>query len=169
MRLFFALWPPPATAQALAAWGRALQRDAGGRAGAAGSVHLTLAFLGEADAAKAAAAARRVRARAFDLEIQLGQYWRHNRIVWVGPRALPEALRELVAQLHGALKEDGFVLEARPFAAHVTVLRKAAGPRSLPALPPLDWPATEFALVRSVRTGKGATYETVERFALAAA
>ena len=32
MRLFFAAWPPPAVAQALALWARDVQRECGGRA-----------------------------------------------------------------------------------------------------------------------------------------
>ncbi len=47
MRLFFAVWPPLAVAEALAAWARRLQRETGGRAVAAKNIHLTLAFLGE--------------------------------------------------------------------------------------------------------------------------
>jgi 2'-5' RNA ligase len=68
----------------------------------------------------------------------------------------------LVAQLHPALKEHGFVLEARPFAAHITLVRKAALPRALPPLPEVHWPAGEFVLVRS----KGGRYEIVSRFPL---
>jgi 2'-5' RNA ligase len=77
---------------------------------------------------------------------------------------MPQPLALLVSQLHAALKDDGFVLEERPFAAHVTLLRKAGAPRPLPPLPALDWPVSEFVLVRS---SKGAAYEVVERFALA--
>ncbi|MBV8032773.1 MAG: RNA 2',3'-cyclic phosphodiesterase, partial [Betaproteobacteria bacterium] len=85
MRLFFALWPPPETARALTRWAAAVQRSSGGRVTAEATIHLTLAFLGEADAVKAAGAVREVRAKAFDLAIDAAKYWRHNKIVWVGP------------------------------------------------------------------------------------
>jgi 2'-5' RNA ligase len=60
------------------------------------------------------------------------------------------------------LREDGFTLEDRPFAAHVTLVRKANPPKSIPPLPKVEWPAAEFALVRSA----GGKYETVQRFPL---
>jgi RNA 2',3'-cyclic 3'-phosphodiesterase len=166
MRLFFALWPPAETAQALAAWAREVQQHAGGRATAEETIHLTLAFLGDADPAKAIAAARRVRAARFDLPLDASQYWKHNKIVWVGPRAMPPPLQDLATQLHQALTEDAFILEKRAFAAHITLLRKASLPHSLPALPALRWPADEFVLVRSTPTGTGSRYETLERFQL---
>ena len=52
MRLFFALWPPRETALALERWAQGLE----GRRTPADKVHLTLVFLGEADARKAVAA-----------------------------------------------------------------------------------------------------------------
>src|SRR6185503_9972246 len=58
VRLFFAAWPPPRTAAALHEWSKALR----GRATPAEKIHLTLAFLGEADLEKATAAGRAVRA-----------------------------------------------------------------------------------------------------------
>jgi 2'-5' RNA ligase len=169
MRLFFALWPPAGSAKELAAWAGEVQQRSGGRATAEETIHLTLAFLGEADPAKATAAARRVRCARFDLPLDTSQYWKHNKIVWVGPRTMPPALQDLARQLHQALTEDAFTLEKRAFAAHITLLRKASLPDSLPELPRLRWPADEFVLVRSTPTGRGSRYETVERFPLLAA
>jgi RNA 2',3'-cyclic 3'-phosphodiesterase len=166
VRLFFALWPPPDTAAVLAGWARDLHEHTGGRVTAEDTIHLTLAFLGDVDAGKAAASARRVRAAPFHLNVEVGRYWRHNKIVWVGPRGLPAALDQLVRQLHGALKEDGFALEERPFAAHITLIRKACAPGVLAGLPVADWPADEFVLMRSVPGGSGSRYEAVERFPL---
>ena len=61
MRLFFALWPPPATARALEDWTRKVMEQTGGKPMHAENIHLTLAFLGEAEPGKAIAAAKRVR------------------------------------------------------------------------------------------------------------
>jgi 2'-5' RNA ligase len=166
LRLFFALWPPADTAQRLAQWAKEVQRTTGGRATAEDTIHLTLAFLGDADPAKAIAAARRVRAKAFDLPIDTSQYWRHNKIIWAGPKVMPPPLLHIVGRLHEALAADGFVLEKRPFAAHITLLRKAAAPTSLPPLPPTTWPAPEFVLVCSTPSNTGSRYESIERFAL---
>ena len=167
MRLFFALWPPPKTAHALAQWTHEVSRDTGGSPTASDKIHLTLAFLGEGDSAKAHDAAARVQGRRHSLPIEHAHYWKHNKIVWVGPRTMPEPLAALVSQLHGSLKDHGFVLEDRPFAAHVTLLRKARPANAFPPLPAtLDWPVDEFVLVRSRTSPKGATYEWVERFPL---
>lgn len=168
MRLFFALWPPAETARALAAWAREAQQGAGGRVTAEQTIHLTLAFLGEADADKAIAAARRVRGEPFELPIDTCRYWRHNNIVWVGPRAMSNALKNLVGSLHRALKGEALVLEERPFAAHITLVRKASAPAALPDVPAVAWPVSEFVLVRSTPAASGSRYEIVERFALRA-
>jgi len=79
---------------------------------------------------------------------------------------MPAPLAALAGGRHAALKDHGFVLEDRPFAAHITLLRKAKAPKALSPLPKLDWPVNEFLLVRSRTSPKGSTYEPVERFPL---
>ena len=166
MRLFFALWPPPETAQALAAWAAQVQRACGGRAVATPNIHLTLAFLGDADPDKASAAARRVSGTSFALPITIGKYWKHNNIVWVAPQEMPSALGKLAERLQLELFRDGFILDRRPFAAHITLIRKASPPGPLPAVPAVSWPVREFVLVRSDRDSSGSTYFVVDRFPL---
>lgn len=166
MRLFFALWPPRDTARALGEWAKRVVHLTGGRPNAVESIHLTLAFLGEGDSGKAGAAAAAAKARPFELPIDEARYWKHNRIVWAGPAALPHELSALVGRLHPSLKQAGFVLEERPFAAHVTLVRKAAKAGRFPALPPIHWPVREFVLVRSTPAGHGSRYDVLERFAL---
>jgi len=167
VRLFFALWPPPATAQVLEDWTRKVREQTGGKPMRAENIHLTLAFLGEAEPGKAIVAAKRVHGMAHALPIEQARFWKHNDIVWVGPQSVPAALEDLVKQLHQVLAEQSFVLEKRPFAAHVTLLRKARVPKSLPPLPRVEWPVNEFLLVRSHIVREGSTYEPVERFHLA--
>ena len=165
MRLFFALWPPAETARALAQWASDAQRATGGKTTAENKIHLTLAFLGEADPQRATTAARRVRAAAHELPVEEARYWRENQIVWAGPREMPPALKMLFDTLSMELYREEFILERRPFAAHVTLIRKARR-ATLPALPPVDWPVREFLLVRSALSSKGASYDAVERFPL---
>lgn len=162
MRLFFAAWPPPETARALEAWAQAVE----GRVTPADKIHLTLAFLGAAEPEKAIAAARRVKARAHHLPIEIAHYWKHNRILWAGPRETPPELKALVDALHFELYRAEYILERRPFAAHVTLLRTPRAPRVLPPLPNVEWPVEEFVLVRSSVSSKGSTYEILERFPL---
>jgi 2'-5' RNA ligase len=166
VRLFFALWPPAATAESLAAWAREVSSTSGGRVTATENIHLTLAFLGDADPDKAIAAARCVRAGRHHLPIDSAKYVRRNEMVWVGPATIPAALQDLVGQLHASLRAQSFTLEERPFAAHVTLIRKARQPLSIPSLPKVEWPAEEFMLVRSRTSFKGSTYEPVEHFCL---
>ncbi len=82
----------------------------------------------------------------------------------MGPQTTPLDLDVLVRQLHQSLRTASFFLEDRPFAAHITVIRKGAPPDSLPALPPVAWPVREFTLVRSVPAQGESRYEVIERF-----
>lgn len=155
-RLFFAAWPPAGVAQALADWAREAQKQCGGRATRAENIHLTLAFLGDADAQVARATAAPVRRPALAFRIEQARYWKHNQIVWAGPLETPAALRALAHDLG----------ERREFAAHVTLLRNARTPGALPELSALTWPVTEFTLVISVLGPTGPSYEVIERYAL---
>jgi RNA 2',3'-cyclic 3'-phosphodiesterase len=166
VRLFFALWPSAATAGALARWAREAQRQTGGRTTEEGKIHLTLAFLGEAEPDKAIRAARKVRSAAHSLPMEDARYWRENHIVWAGPRRTPPELQALFDRLSLELFREEFVLERRPFAAHVTLIRKARAAQALPPLPALEWPVSEFLLVRSSLSPKGSFYEPLERFPL---
>jgi 2'-5' RNA ligase len=166
MRIFFALWPPADAARALARWALEAQRLTGGSVTREEKIHLTLAFLGDADHARAISAAKRIRARSHELPIEQARYWRDNRIVWAGPRETPPPLLELFKRLEFELYKEDFILERRPFAAHVTLVRKARAAKSLPPLPALDWPVNEFLLVRSTLSSAGSSYEPLERFAL---
>jgi 2'-5' RNA ligase len=166
MRIFFALWPPAETARALSDWAHAAQRHTGGRVTDEAKIHLTLAFLGDADPQRAIAAARRVTGQRHALPIEEGRYWRENNIVWAGPRETPPALKALFEKLSMELYREEFILERRPFAAHVTLIRKARAAK-LPPLPAtLEWPVRELLLVRSSLSSKGSTYEPLEGFSL---
>ena len=165
MRLFFALWPPAATAEALHEWARNAQRTTGGRVTRTETIHLTLAFLGETPPERldaAIAAARRVRAPRGTLAIERAKWWKHNRIVWVGPEKTDASLHEALAK---ELRAEGFSLEKRAFAAHVTLIRKA-GEGTLPPVPKVEWPLERFVLVRSVLAGEGPAYEMLAEFPL---
>jgi len=147
---------------ALHEWSRGLQ----GRSTAIENIHLTLAFLGEADPARASASARRVRATRHELPIEEARYVKRNEMIWAAPRECPAALEALVKALHFELYRDEFILERRPFAAHVTLLRNAQPPKALPPLPSVRWPVDEFLLVGSQTSAKGSVYRALERFPL---
>lgn len=156
MRLFFASWPPAGVAEALARWAHAAQRDCGGRVTRPETIHLTLAFLGDADPQEARATAEAVHLPGCAFAIEQARYWKHNRIVWAGPLETPPELGQL-AQALG---------ETRRYAAHVTLIRKARAPRHLPPVPALGWPVPEFVLVGSTLSAEGPSYEVLGRYAL---
>lgn len=167
MRLFFALWPPREAAEALHDWALQARRATGGRATRAESIHLTLAFLGEIEERRLPEL-RSLSAggEAHSLPIEQARCWARNRIVWAGPKEIPDRLRALAGNLADRLAGRNFATEARPFAAHVTLIRETRGPGELPKLPELDWPVREYLLVRSQLSAEGPRYDVVERFPL---
>ena len=160
-RLFFALWPDADTAMRLEEAGAQAHKICGGRRMRCETLHLTLAFLGEIAAeritllGKVAAA---IDVPSFTLRLDELGCW--HRIVWAGCTQMPPALSSLAGQLHSSLREAGFSLEDRPFAAHATLLRNArcdSLSRSKLSLPTIDWQVGEFVLALSSRHGAGYT------------
>jgi 2'-5' RNA ligase len=104
-------------------------------------VHLTLAFLGELDDARLAAATNAAReatrdAAPFDLQLAgLGTFGppAAPRVVWAGVGGEVPELVALQKRLAGALEARDFPRESRPFAPHLTLARLKS-PLALPAL-----------------------------------
>jgi 2'-5' RNA ligase len=169
-RVFLALWPDDEVAATLVRLGQAAAEACGGRAMRRETLHMTLAFIGNVREAQLDALQRIAGAAAgprFDLVLDEMAWWRHNRIVWVGARVVPQALAELTLRLGAGLRGGEFRVEDRPFAAHVTLLRNARCPDP-PALPaPLVWSVTQFVLVESLLRPQGAEYRHLVRFPLA--
>jgi RNA 2',3'-cyclic 3'-phosphodiesterase len=130
-------------------------------------IHLTLAFLGEVEAARLPELrALPVEGARHTLPIDRASYRRRSEIVWVEPVELPGQLLDLASLLKELLRERRFELEARDFKAHVTLIRRANRPGSLPQLPPMRWPVEEATLVRSTPAAGGSDYEVLRRWAL---
>lgn len=168
-RVFFAIWPDAGVAGALAAAAQAAARRCGGRRMRPETLHVTLAFIGpvsEAQVAELRAIGATVQAPRFELALDQSGWWRHNHIVWAGASALPPALELLVRELNDTLRAAGYRLDHRPFAAHVTLLRKAQCSQDPPRMSSLPWPVSEFALVESVLKPEGADYRPLAHFPL---
>ena len=168
-RVFFALWPPPAVREQLVEVGKLLHREVGGKPTRPESIHLTLAFLGDVeverlDALKSAAAD--VQADACTITIDRAGCWNRNGIGWAGPREMPEELRTLVDRLLQALRDAKFAFDDKPFAAHLTLVRRGAGKRAEPAFDPVVWPVDEFVLVQSELNAGGSRYSIIGRWPL---
>lgn len=169
-RCFFALWPEPALADSLHALADGAHASCGGRLMRRETLHMTLAFLGEIPAERVAtamaAADELAGTEAFDLTLDRLDYWQHNRILWAG--GVSPRLTLLADTLGSRLREAGFTIDTRAFAAHVTLLRDARC-EAVPVMPAaLSWPVREFVLAESRPTSAGAAYDIIGRWPLAA-
>lgn len=151
-RLFLALWPDPATRQALAAWRDRWAWPAGAAVVPDDRLHLTLHFIGPVARERigAVSAALDLRCPRFDIVRGHATLWPKGLALWV-PDALPPAALALHRAIGDALRSIGLPVEDRPLRPHVTLARKAAG-----ATPPaeallLDWRVHDVALVESHR------------------
>ncbi len=166
VRLFFALWPESDLQARLAAWAK--QAAGRGRAMRRENLHLTLAFLGDTEAAllpDLIALAAGVRFAPIRLPLDLVGYWKHNRIIWCGAGEELRALAALVEDLRARLDAAGIRYDPKPFLSHVTLVRDASGLPAAPAWIPLVWEAGDFALVRSTRAGGRVSYQVIQYFA----
>ena len=164
-RVFFALWPDGAERSAFSAWQDTLKDLCGGREMRDDSLHATLVFLGEVEAARMAAlqlAAQEVIAERFELCFDAARYWEHNHILYAAPGVTPAPLQHLVTELEQALRRHRFSFEERSFQPHVT-LRRNARWTPLPAMLPVRWRVREFVLLRSE---PGASYRVLAHFPL---
>ena len=142
-----------------------MHRACGGRCIAADKVHATLAFLGSRpveELAALTATAGAVRAEAFDLVLDQANYWKRQRIGWLGASIVPPALSALSEALREQLSMHGFAFDPKPFVPHVTLVRDASRPKELPALAPILWPVESFCLVQS----SGGTYTVLSSWPL---
>jgi 2'-5' RNA ligase len=182
MRLFFGV---PLEGEALAAAQQAQARLRELAVGArlswanAQQLHLTLAFLGEQDAAaaeRAKEAGREAAASGASFPMALGAAGafptpERPRVIWMGAAEGQAALALLAERLRAALRARGVGFDDKPFRAHATLARVRPGDaraaaRALAALGPAGQAAqeaTSFALFES-RAGR---HEALERFALA--
>jgi 2'-5' RNA ligase len=165
-RLFFAVWPDAAALARLERLAGELAAASAGKPVPAAKIHLTLAFLGEVDAARmesALSAARAVRFGRFAMTLDCVGSFRGARVAWAGSLATPTALACLHGDLAARLAAAGFTLEDRPFAAHVTLARRIGKAVPRAAIEPVARAVDGFSLVRS-ETGTG-QYAVLEEFA----
>lgn len=167
-RLFFALWPDGELRKQLALWlDEHVPRHAGRRV-ATENLHATLAFLGSVDAGRQTCierAADAIRGEAFELQLDQVGYFRRPQVIWLGCSVIPPALSALAGALAAAGTACGIDMDARPFAAHLTVVRKARRPVAA-SLAPLAWRVTRFVLAESVTASAGVRYQVLREWSL---
>ena len=167
-RLFFALWPDPATREALSRVQRDLG-DAGGRRLHPEDLHITLVFLGQVSDRQmpcVLAAAEQVCAAPHTMTLTRQGWWRGPRVAWCAPDETPAPMLDLVDQLWNGLAGCGFEREARPFRPHVTLLRKARHVDTAPLADPFSWELKDFVLVTSLPGPGAPRYKVLHRWPL---
>lgn len=168
-RLFFALWPDDALRQQLQQAGEAVATAGGGKPMAPENLHITLAFIGGVSADKRLCLenmASSLQIQAFTLTLDHAGHWPRPQVIWLGSRETPLPLRELANRLNAGLAACGLQAETRPFAAHLTVMRKARRGPLRCEIAPLVWPVSDFVLVESLTLPQGAQYRVVKRWPL---
>jgi 2'-5' RNA ligase len=168
-RVFFALWPDDAVRQELGRACKLLHGACGGRITRPENLHLTLAFLGDVQRSRLHSlrdAAATVRAPGHVLPVERLGWFRRNRVAWAGPINTPAETLDLVAELEAALRQARFRFDARPFEAHVTLVRKALCGEELPTIAPIRWKLREFVLVESELGAGGSIYRIMGRWPL---
>lgn len=175
-RVFFALWPPTAVAESLAAIACEAAARFGGRATRRETIHLTLAFLGDVPESRLAElgdVAADVRCAAFDLSLDRLAFWQHNHLLWAGGEK-PAGLEALHVALCEALVGAGFKVdgEGRSYAPHVTLVRKLPPDSKLEGgyltpITAIPWSCDRFFMVRSRLSSSGSEYLILREFPMA--
>jgi 2'-5' RNA ligase len=168
-RLFFALWPPIELSRELYQLAGSALRGGSGRRVLPENIHLTLAFLGSVnesfrECAEQVAAA--IRAESFTLMLEQMGNWSKSGILWVGPNQTPLPLLQLVQELNAGLAVCGYEAEQRPYAAHLTLARKAQPHGDVHFMESRAWEVNRFHLVRSRTYADGARYEILRSWPL---
>ncbi|MFO1252492.1 MAG: RNA 2',3'-cyclic phosphodiesterase [Inhella sp.] len=151
LRLFIALWPETAMAQALHNWADGLNWPAGARRHPAAHLHLTLHFLGATAPERVAEIAAALPTCIEPIELRWGrlQDWGQGLQV-LRPLDPPAALFDLQQRLGQRLQALGLPVDARRYRPHLTLARKAPGVLAAQD-PDLRWRASRLVLAQSLR------------------
>ena len=84
----------------------------------------------------------------------------------MGMKDKPEALKTLHQILGDAFTACDYQAERRPYAPHVTLMRKLIKPGQMEKFEPITWRVNEFALVESVAIEGGVRYEVLRTYPL---
>lgn len=133
------------------------------------NLHITLAFIGSVDGTMCRclqAQAARIKAVPFNLTLAKVGYFTRAKVMWLGPQSCPESLRGLVRRLSEGLSHCGYRPDPRPFAAHLTLFRKAQPSKLNMEISPVQWRVEAFCLVESKTYPRGVQYHVLQRYPL---
>ncbi len=172
VRTFFALVPDDAVRRQFVALAADIARRARGRAITGEHVHLTLAFLGDVDAAAVPALVRigdaLPHAGAVLTFDTLGA-WRASGVAWIAPHEVPAPVQDLHQALRDALVAAGLPVDARPFRPHVTLARRCVQLHPRSRCEPIVWRAERLCLVGSELRPEGPRYSELASWPLVVA
>jgi 2'-5' RNA ligase len=166
-RLFFAFWPEPPVRAAIAEYSTVLRVGTGARPVAARDLHVTLEFLGlvqDADARRLEALCPLMRLPPLTLSFDRLAFWPGVRSLVLESSSPPPALLAAQAALRADLRDLGVRVGTRDYRPHVTLWRGLPSAFDSPVQPPLEWPLTEVALVRSEPGPAGSDYAVERRW-----
>jgi 2'-5' RNA ligase len=169
-RLFFALWPGDEIRQQIvSAFTLTPQYKMRGRIMQPSNLHITLHFIGSVSEDQKHClhqAAQTVTGETCTLQLDYYGHFYRARVFWLGCHEIPETLSALYQNLGSALQTCDYRMERRPYAPHVTLMRKLNRPGEMITPQPIEWPINEFVLVESVPVELGVEYRVIERYPL---
>jgi 2'-5' RNA ligase len=169
IRIFFALWPDPATRKELARIARLMPVERPARRVPDYNLHLTLHFIGNVcheEMTCLRQQARRASGRPFELVVDDYGHFGKSRVAWLGCATTPDATARLQRNLGDRLRRCGYQPETRRYRPHVTVARKMVRAPAMAAFEPLRWKVDNFVLIESRPVDGGVRYQVIETYPL---
>ena len=165
MRLFVAIRLSPAVRDVLLDAEAALRRRGRGTFTRPENLHLTLAFLGEAESAAPAQAALEAACTGGAVSLTVGGLGHFDDIWWAGVRENAR-LEALALGVQDALRQAGYPVERRPWRPHITLVRRWRGLEPRLTVPDTAMQAERVSLMRSERVEGKLVYTEVSAFRL---
>jgi len=167
-RYFFALWPDTEIRNQLEALRDRLPSGCG-RKVRLESLHITLVFLGSVEEpvmGRIRPAVEGIKGLTFELTLDHYGWWKRPQVIWLGSDTVPAPLGELVVRLNTIAAAQDVHIDSRPYAPHLTLVRKAKRPLTRFSFSPIRWEIRDFCLVQSITHAAGAEYRIVQNWPL---
>lgn len=168
-RLFFALWLDDDAIQNINKYAIKHFLNCQGRILDKNNWHITLTYFGAADINTQAcleAQAEKIKSQPFEINFSKCGFWPRPKVAWLASEEIPDALKQLTADLQQMIIPCGFKPEIRDFQPHITLVRKARYEPSLSEVTPINLKVSTFCLVESITDPQGAQYKVLRSWDL---